>query len=442
MAKEKKSIIEEALLEAKSLEDALKANTKEILASTMKEEINSVVRESLNEQGVEDDELEDQNDKMEDGLPVDDAGDDSIGDEELGDMEMDLGDEEGIELDLELGDEEMGAELGDEEGSELPMDIGDELDDEGVELDLELGDEEGMLGDLEGLGDEDEMDLTMAGDDEVMKVFKKLSDDDEIEVVKDEDGISLKDNQTGAEYYIKESDQELEEGEICEGCSSGMMEDETIYEVELDEDMYETYMESDKMEDEDQILDEDKLQRHRKKSGKQRYSGAKLASESKRRRKPLIKESRNRKPARRVTESKSNVRNESYQKLLKEYKVLKARNGEYKEALKVFKTKINEVALFNQNLAHATRLFTEHSTTKKEKMKILKRFDDIETIKESKSLFKSIEGELGEKTPITESVDKKVNKTIDSSKSKLNESTAYVDPSVMAIKDLMKRIER
>ena len=58
MAKEKKSIIEEALLEAKSLEDALKANTKEILASTMKEEINSVVRESLNEQGIEDDELE------------------------------------------------------------------------------------------------------------------------------------------------------------------------------------------------------------------------------------------------------------------------------------------------------------------------------------------------------------------------------------------------
>ena len=47
MAEKKKSIIEEALLEAKSLEDALKANTKEILASTMKEEIEDVVRESL-----------------------------------------------------------------------------------------------------------------------------------------------------------------------------------------------------------------------------------------------------------------------------------------------------------------------------------------------------------------------------------------------------------
>mgnify|MGYP003318122801 CR=1 FL=1 len=48
--------------------------------------------------------------------------------------------------------------------------------------------------------------------------------------------------------------------------------------------------------------------------------------------------------------------------------------------------------------------------------------------------------ELNEKAPITESVDKKVNKTIDSSKSNLNESTAYVDPQINKIKDLMNRI--
>ena len=119
---------------------------------------------------------------------------------------------------------------------------------------------------------------------------------------------------------------------------------------------------------------------------------------------------------------------------------MKSKNGEYKEALKVFKTKINEVALFNQNLAHVTKLITEHSTTKKEKMAILGRFDEIETIKESKTLYKNIAGELTEKAPITESVDKKVNKTIDSSKSNLNESTAYVDPQINKIKDLMNRI--
>jgi hypothetical protein len=41
MAEKKKSIIEEALLEAKSLEDALKANTKEMLAAHMSKEFES-----------------------------------------------------------------------------------------------------------------------------------------------------------------------------------------------------------------------------------------------------------------------------------------------------------------------------------------------------------------------------------------------------------------
>jgi hypothetical protein len=314
-------------------------------------------------------------------------------------------------------------------------DLGD-MEMDGVELDIDM---------------EDELDLTGASDEEVLKVFKKMGDEDEIEVVKDEEGISLKDNQTGAEYYIKESE-ELEE-EMCEGAGCSESEEdkieETIYEVELDEDMYEAYMESKEMDEEveegyhsegeemeeGEHLEEDKLKRHQK-DGKQRYHGAKAGSdqlgESRRSRRPRISESRR----------TSNVRKESYEKLLKEYEELKSKNGEYKEALKVFKTKINEVALFNQNLAHVTKLFTEHSTTKKEKMAILGRFDEIETIKESKSLYKTIAGELTEKSPITESVDKKVNKTIDSSKSNLNESTAYVDPQINKIKDLMSRIDR
>ena len=73
-------------------------------------------------------------------------------------------------------------------------------------------------------------------------------------------------------------------------------------------------------------------------------------------------------------------------------------------------------------------------------MKILKKFDGAESIKESKNIYKSVKGELDSKTPITESVENKVNKTVKSSKSDLNESTAYVDPQITAIKDLMKRI--
>ena len=54
MATKRKSIIEEALLEAKTLEDALKANTKEMLASHMKQEIENIVETSLKEEDVND----------------------------------------------------------------------------------------------------------------------------------------------------------------------------------------------------------------------------------------------------------------------------------------------------------------------------------------------------------------------------------------------------
>ncbi len=348
-----------------------------------------------------------------------------------------MSDEEGDEPDLlDLDTEEGGEEL------ELPMG-----DLEGDEMEKGLGDEEGMLDLGMELDGDEEMDLTMATDEEVLKVFKSMGDTDEVEVVKDADGISLKDNETGAEYYIKESEEELQKEGLCEGCGD-MTEEETLYEIEMDEDMYEAYMESKEMEEGDDVVaetdeedeEEDKMDEDASRRKYRRYAGDKVGrrDESVRRRKPSIKESRtSRKP---LTESRNNVRKESYEKLLREYKELKGKNEEYKEALKVFKTKINEVALFNQNLAHVTKLFTEHSTTKKEKMSILGRFDSVETIKESKSLYKTIEAELSEKTPINESVEKKVNKTVETSKSNLNESTAYVDPQINKIKDLMNRI--
>ena len=62
------------------------------------------------------------------------------------------------------------------------------------------------------------------------------------------------------------------------------------------------------------------------------------------------------------------------------------------------------------------------------------------SLSSTKSIYKTIKSELDRKSPITESVEKKVNRTVKSSASDLNESTAYVDPQIVAIKDLMKRI--
>jgi len=480
MAEKKKSIIEEALLEAKSLEDALKANTKEMLAAHMSREIESIVESSLKK---EDEKEKEEISEDDEEITVDDAETKGSDDGEE-DVMLDLKDEDSDD------DESDNFNVGDSDDTKT-NDVDLDLD---TDLDLDAGegddddDEVGLGFELPTAGDDEEvLDLTGASDDEVIKVFKKLSDEDEVEVVKDEGGIHLKDNGTGAEYYIKESMEEgwgsmHEEGEVCSECGSGAMyedeegkycsecgtgmyeeKDQIVYEIELDdfssmgdkfsggshkENEYEIedwddasnwvrntpegrHAGSRPIEDfeEGAYIEEDRLQRHSRTSGKQRYHGARLAArESRTTRKPLVHR-----------EPKTNTVSES--KIMKEYNELKSKNEEYKKALNVFKEKLNEVALFNTNLAYVNRLFTEHSTTKKEKMDILKRFDNAETIKESKNIYKTIKAELDTKSPINESVETKVNKTIQSSKStNLNESTAYVDPQITAIKDLMRRI--
>ena len=458
MAEKKKSIIEEALLEAKTLEDALKANTKEMLSAHMSKEIESIVESSLREQDEETIELDDielkgSADDMDVELELDNEDDDSEESEELGMEVMDLPDD---------GEEVSDIELDLDTDLDLDLDGGEEL-----ELDLEpMGMELGM---------DDVLDMTMASDSEVVTVFKKLGPDDEVEVVKDADGIHLTDNETGAEYYIKESLDMMDEDDMCEGCGSMDEDDDedVVYEIEIDEELGEGHQSfsdrrserrgmrkhygenpdgldahlshskqgyNDRMddslgmdedygmdEDDDASLEEDHTLARTK--GRQRKGGHRnrQTSETRNSRKPVI----TRKP-------KTNTVAES--KMLKEYNELKGKNTEYKKALNIFKDKLNEVALFNTNLAYVNRLFTENSTTKKEKMLILKRFDNADTIKESKSIYKTIKTELDAKTPISESVENKVNKTVKSSKSDLNESTAYVDPQISAIKDLMKRI--
>lgn len=486
MATKRKSIIEDALLEAKTLEDALKANTKEILASHMKEEIETIVESSLKEQGEEleiDVELEGSDEE-----PIEDAAS-----------------EEEVVDDLDIAALDLGDEVGDEE-SELDV----------IDLDADLEDEELGIDVLADLG-ADDIDLTGASDEEVVKVFKAMGNDDEVEVVKDGDGIYLSDAETGAEYYIKESE-ELSEDELCEGCGKNHVDedDDVVYEIELDE--HDGAMLGDEREGdidyphdrssrhrrghgesggdqgkgrlayltkaghhndgggagdyklrgdhragdigggkygkgghyknvdwlaEEEPLEEDKTQNNAQSGpyggGRQRYGGQKAGTSYAN--SAVTGESR--KPRKSISnkrKSPRNIENVSNSKIVKEYKELKTKNEEYKEALKLFKGKLNEVALFNTNLAYVNRLFTEHSTTKKEKMNILKRFDNAASVKESKSIYKIIKSELGEKTPLTESVENKVNRTSKSSASDLNESTAYVDPQIAAIKDLMKRI--
>ena len=140
---------------------------------------------------------------------------------------------------------------------------------------------------------------------------------------------------------------------------------------------------------------------------------------------------------------------ENYHNLKKEVTNLKGKNGEYRKALVTFKQKLNEVGVFNSNLAYATRLFTEHSTTKQEKVNILRRFDIVNSLKESKGLYRVIREELSQnktsntksKKSISEAVDRRINSTPKSgSHTRLMETKAYENPQFSRIKDLMSKL--
>ena len=96
-----------------------------------------------------------------------------------------------------------------------------------------------------------------------------------------------------------------------------------------------------------------------------------------------------------------------YNSLLTETAKLKTENEEFRKALKEFRNKLVETVVYNSNLTYVTKLFMEHATTKLEKDSIIKRFDEVSSIKESKKLYKTIANELETRKPIAESVEKK-----------------------------------
>lgn len=395
----KEILLDDTLLQLKNLEESISKNTKGILASVMKEEIASLVKESL---GNDTEEVKEQ-----------------LEDDEL---EMDLGDEGSEEeIEFEMGDE------GDEE--EMDVDIPAEFEDEDEELDFDFEDE--MEGD-----DEDLVDITNMSDEELVKVFKLMGDDDGVVVQKDDNEIHLKDENEDVEYEIQlegedhdmeDEEEEETETEVEEEVSEMETEEgEVVYEIEFNE-------EEDEEEEEKEVeLEETYEEAH---EGEAHKEEAKEAARTLGNGRAF---GRNGLPKPKAAPRHLEV--ESYKRQIAE---LKEKNEEYKKALDLFRTKLNEVAIFNSNLAYATRLFTEHSTTKKEKINILKRFDNVETLKESKNLYKSIKNELvSSENVVTESVVNKVQKTPQKGSTNLVESKTYENAQFLRMKDLMTKINK
>ena len=398
----KKSILEQALLQVETLEEAVKANAKGILSSTMKNELNSVLEQMDNstEEEEDDENLPDENEN--------DVADETADEEdvdanlEAGDEEMEAGDEE-----MEAGDEEM--EAGDEE-----MESGDE-DFETEDEDFETEDEE----------EEPVLDMTGASDGEVLKVFKALNNNDGVVIKKEGNTIELQDGDN--DYMIKldnlneqqfsnefDNEEFSEEEDTYEFNDELSDEDEDIYEIVLDDEEEMDEYNNEPMESEFTEAARTKWNPHGNKTPNVKRAGL---------------------PSKKMFKAGSGQINEEVEKLKKQ-------NSEYKKALGLFKEKLNEIAVFNANLAFATRLFTEHTTTKNEKLEILKRFDNISTITESKKLYNSINSELTNKKPMTETVVEKITSSPKTSSTEiLAESKAYENPQFARMKDLMKKIK-
>jgi len=493
-----RNTVEEALLQIRNLEEALQENVKGVLRSTMKEEIKELVKESLNEQ----DEVEDE----EEDVDIEDAGAEGefeMDDEEMGmddeesemdDEEFDMGDEDDEEFDMD--DEEM--DMDDE-----TVDLTGASDEEVLKVFKAMGDEDGIIvkkeNDMIHLEDGEDEYLVQLGES---AEFDYMSEEEEDLQMSDFDfGGEMEEGETiyELEVDVPEMD-EMYDPEMDEMYDPEMEEDYGM-ENSLEDQIMEALKSKmkpkgmgmgnaskfkyDKKPNMGGGFDEKRKEAFGKGTkamgtGKAKFEYKEEKNygsnkhEFKRKTVDGVKKKAGEKDGHYKTyekeETKEAVRTNSYPRANKvgnrkgfnqnvnreeirqrpntrvneEVDMLREKNEEYKKALDIFRTKLNEVAVFNSNLAYATRLFTEHSTTKQEKINILRRFDDVESIKESKNLYRSIKNELtnttsNEKT-ITESIEKTVKTPTSGSAANLIESKTYENPQFLRMKDLMSKI--
>jgi hypothetical protein len=413
---EKKSILQEALLDIKKIQEALNSNTKEILRTVGKEEIDRVVKESI-EGDYEEEDM---------------SGED---DEAFG------------------GETDVVATAGAE-------DAGDEL---GLGGEDQLGGEEALSGD-------EEIDMTAASDEDIISVYKKMSGNDEIEIVGDEIRLTVSEpgeyviktselmgganseEDLDAEFGGEEMDSEFGDEEMD---SEEGSDDETEYEIEMGDEESEDEMSDDEESDIDMGGDEEEESEESEEETEedetldeviQKGTNMSVGSHANKTATGSIAKDIKGPGAKNESIAKAKLVETvgKYNRLLSEAKKLKSENDEMKQSLVKFRNMLTESVVFNSNLTYVTKLFTEFATTKDEKNTIISRFDnEVSSIKESKKLYSILKNELTNKKTITESIDNKITKDISSGSSKvLTESTAYIDPSTKRILDLIKRVER
>jgi hypothetical protein len=403
---EKKSLVEEALLQMKNLEHVVTENAKGILASTMKEEIEELVKESLDETEIY---AEDEDENSLDAMGMEEP---MMGDEMPDDSDS-----------MNMGN--MGLEDDDDELEPLDM-TGASMEEIMAVLDG-MGDNDGVI--IKKTGEDLEVDKITFQDEDMMESLEESDDDnDDTDESVDEEivyEIELGEDDDDDDYPVTESSMMVKPKGLGMGKAKSELPTGKVNMKGFKEDMSqhkESFKGPKKFEFKEGEDDETK------------------ETETKEAARTLGNGSRNF-PKRKGLPKMKVITNSALQE---EVENLRAKNEEYRKALNIFREKLNEVAVFNSNLAYATRLFTEHTTTKSEKINIMRRFDNVETIKESKNLYQSIKDELGsvDKKMVKESIVENIDRTPTKGSTNLVENKTYENPQFLRMKDLMSKMNK
>jgi hypothetical protein len=416
----KKTALEQALLESEEILKVVTENAKNMLYDQMKPVIDQNISEAFDVTGDED--------KKEDEpteAPID-APEESPAEEPAS--------PEG-EFEAPIGDEAPAADDSIEANIETPAIDGDSA----IEVPATDG--------------EDTLDLTGATDDELISVWKKLGDDAEIQVVKNEDGtVSV--NKDGDEFLIKINENEdliNEEFEQFQNGAdkydsldeAGSTEPEKIFEIVLDENVEEAEIPvTEAPIQEEQPLEEvarthaDGRHIIRKPEGFYKYASSRT--------RPAVNEEKET-ATDKVLITEAQVLKDTNAQLLTENQTLKSDLSNHKDALRLMKENLEKVALFNSKLAFVNKIMCEHATTTDEKKTILERFDadNIVDQKDVKALYKTITTEL--KATIKESVEDKITTTINGTGEPLLESVqapSQENKQLARVKEVMAYINK
>lgn len=305
----------------------------------------------------------------------------------------------------------------------------------------------------------EEYDFTKETNPETLvKVFKLMKNDDQVSVVKDGDKVTVKDNEADTEYVIELN---------CDDSSDNNEE----FNSEMT--MAESLGYTDNYQDKDPIegLSMDGAPKNTKDWHKGVPTGTQKPWAGKGKSEPFGKKTEKvfeitlnddvEEPIEEnVTTSKSSYRR-SRKDMAPENAELPegsrhiSKGGVYKDLPESLQKKINAALLENKqlketvtkvskimkeavqvnvNLGHIVRLMVENSTTKSEKEDIVKRFNNVKSNDEAKSLYESISSELkkSHSTIVNEQIT-----TTEGSK-KINESKIYDEPN--SVRDMMKRM--